>query len=376
MDWPRIRRGKRDAYLHLYEYFLEIYDPELRKASGSYYTPHQVVDEMVRLAEELLVSRLDVPDGFADRGVLTVDPAMGTGTYLQTILARVADRVEDRDGKGLVAPTLDEIVARVVGFELQMGPYAVAELRTNDLLAAAGVPLPARTRLYVTNTLDDPYAAETQLASAFEKIARSRRQANKIKAKSTVTVVIGNPPYRERAEDMGAWVEHGSDRLDRKWGRPVLQDFRAPGNGRFEYVLKNLYVYFWRWATWKVWESTPADEDSRAGIVCFISTAGHLRGPGFKGMRDYLRRHASEGWIIDLTPEGQTPEVPTRIFPGVRQPLAIGLFVRGAATTSTCRPPSGTAACTADRTTSSRLWPRSRWTATGGGLPAPIGQLR
>src|SRR5262249_13457519 len=45
-------------------------------------------------------------------------------------------------------------------------------------------------------------------------------------------------------------------------------------------------------------------------------------------MREYLRRHASEGWIIDLTPEGQTPDVPTRIFPGVRQPLAIGLFVR------------------------------------------------
>jgi hypothetical protein len=45
-------------------------------------------------------------------------------------------------------------------------------------------------------------------------------------------------------------------------------------------------------------------------------------------MREYLRRTASEGWIVDLTPEGQTPEVPTRIFPGVRQPLAIGLFVR------------------------------------------------
>lgn len=45
-------------------------------------------------------------------------------------------------------------------------------------------------------------------------------------------------------------------------------------------------------------------------------------------MREYMRRHASEGWIIDLTPEGQTPDVPTRIFPQVRQPLAIGLFIR------------------------------------------------
>ena len=62
--------------------------------------------------------------------------------------------------------------------------------------------------------------------------------------------------------------------------------------------------------------------------MCFISTSGYLAGRPFTGMREYLRRHASEGWIIDLTPEGQTPDVPTRIFPGVRQPLAIGLFLR------------------------------------------------
>lgn len=49
-------------------------------------------------------------------------------------------------------------------------------------------------------------------------------------------------------------------------------------------------------------------------------------------MREYLRRTCSEGWIIDLTPEGQTPDVPTRVFPGVRQPLAIGLFLRSAET--------------------------------------------
>jgi len=122
-------------------------------------------------------------------------------------------------------------------------------------------------------------------------------------------------------------VENGSAAHGRS-ARAILDDFRLAGNGRTEYVLKNLYVYFWRWGTWKVWESATADPDGDAGLVCFISTSGYLRGPGFKGMREYLRRHASEGWIIDLTPEGQTPDVPTRIFPGVRQPLAIGLFLR------------------------------------------------
>ncbi|GFG54058.1 hypothetical protein MAGR_54990 [Mycolicibacterium agri] len=43
---------------------------------------------------------------------------------------------------------------------------------------------------------------------------------------------------------------------------------------------------------------------------------------------EYLRRNTTEGWIIDVSPEGQRPEVATRIFPGVQQPLAIAIFTR------------------------------------------------
>jgi hypothetical protein len=45
-------------------------------------------------------------------------------------------------------------------------------------------------------------------------------------------------------------------------------------------------------------------------------------------MREHLRRTCNEGWIINLSPEGHRPDVSTRIFPGVRQTLAIGLFTR------------------------------------------------
>ena len=35
--------------------------------------------------------------------------------------------------------------------------------------------------------------------------------------------------------------------------------------------LRNLYIYFWRWATWKVFDHHP---ESPAGIVCYITVAG------------------------------------------------------------------------------------------------------
>ncbi len=330
VQWDAVRKNK-DTYLHLYENFLAEYDPELRKATGTYYTPHEVVDQMVRLAEEALVTKLGKPKGFLDPSVTTIDPAMGTGTFLHSIIEHVAEKVGQAEGPGAVPGTITELASRLIGFELQLGSYTVAELRTTDLLHSYSAKSPkGGMRMFVADTLSDPDADVTAISSGLAAISESKRQANRIKADVPVTVVIGNPPYKERAEGLGGWIEQGSaaTRNDKKAvAKAKLDDFRMPGNGLTEYVLKNLYIYFWRWATWKVFESVPADQ---AGVVCFISTAGYLRGPGFKGMRSYLRREADEGWIIDLTPEGQTPDVPTRIFPGVRQQLAIGIFVRRA----------------------------------------------
>lgn len=330
VDWARVRRGRRDTYLHLYEHFLDEYDSDLRKRSGSYYTPVEVVEQMVRLTDDVLVTRLNKPRGFADPDVFTVDPAMGTGTYLHAVLERIAANAVAHDGPGAVAGTVSRATERVAGFELQMGPYAVAELRAAEQLNRYGAEPPAGgMKLYVTDTLDDPNAAETQFRTALRLIAAARREANKIKARANVTVVIGNPPWGELAVGAGGWVEKGGAEMKGKRGvKAILDDWYDPGASRFKAKLKNLYVYFWRWATWKVWESTPASQGD-AGVICFITLSGYLTSPAFTHMRSYLRRHASEGWIINCTPEAKEyPDVPTRIFAGVKQHLAIGMFVR------------------------------------------------
>ncbi|MGW0333107.1 hypothetical protein ACWD0J_14765 [Streptomyces sp. NPDC003011] len=52
VNWDSILEHDRDAHIVLYEHFLQEYDPELRKASGTYYTPTVLVTEMVRLVDE------------------------------------------------------------------------------------------------------------------------------------------------------------------------------------------------------------------------------------------------------------------------------------------------------------------------------------
>ena len=147
-----------------------------------------------------------------------------------------------------------------------------------------------------------------------------------------ITVVIGNPPYKEKAKGRGGWIEKGAGGklhapLDR-WKAPPAWGVGAHGKH-----LKNLYVYFWRWATLKVFGSgrfaaTGLPDTDEEGIVCFITVAGFLNGPGFEKMRDDLRRTCSDIWVIDCSPEGHQPDVPTRIFQGVQQPVCIVLAAR------------------------------------------------
>ncbi|MGW2893937.1 type ISP restriction/modification enzyme [Streptomyces sp. NPDC001212] len=324
VDWKTIRRGNRDAYLHLYESFLSVYDDELRQRSGSYYTPHQVVEEMVRLTEEVLRTRLGRSRGYGDECVHIIDPAMGTGTYLHTVIDRVAQQAAERYGDAMAPDAIGRLAERLYGFELQMGPFAVAELRAADLLKKYGAQLPpGGLNLHVTDTLDDPYVKEEQLPSTYAPLSVSRTRANHVKANVPVTVVICNPPYDDKAENRGGWIE----KRVKGQGRPPLDDFRHPGNGRYEHALKNMYVYFWRWATWKVFD---AHADDRHGVICFITPSAFTTGPAGRGMRDYLRRTCDEGWVINLSPEGQRSDVSTRVFPHVAQPLCICIFVRRA----------------------------------------------
>jgi hypothetical protein len=355
VDWPTISKDNPDAWLYFYEDFLEVYDNELRKKTGSYYTPPEVVNAMVRLTDEALHDPVlfNRPKGLADPNVTICDPATGTGTFLLGVLRKIATTIADDQGEGAVGPAIADAVKRIFGFELQFGPFAVAQLRLiaelQSLIGSLGTKIPA-PRLYVTDTLGDPYAAETQFSAMVAAIGESRREANRIKRDVPIHVVIGNPPYKEKAKGRGGWIEKGSNVADQKTSsnggsrkaktearRHAPMDWWMPptawGVGTHAKHLKNLYIYFWRWATLKVFgsgwkEATDRPAEDRYGIVCFITVAGFRNGRGFQKMREDLRRDCKAIWVIDCSPEGHRAAVSTRIFEGVQRPVCIVLAAR------------------------------------------------
>jgi hypothetical protein len=331
VEWPKISKGDPDAWLYFYESFLEVYDNELRKQTGSYYTPPEVVNAMVRLVDEALRSpRFNLHAGLASSAVTVADPAVGTGTFLLGAMRRIAETVAADEGPGAVPGAIISAMNRLIAFELQLGPFAVAQLRIlAELADLTNAPPATPLRMFVTDTLGNPYAEQEWIPHVLEPLAESRRQANEIKRQEPITVVIGNPPYKERAKGSGGWVESGSANSPEP--APLVAWMPPPewGVGAHAKHLRNLYIYFWRWATWKVFDHDPG---ANTGMVCFITVAGFLNGPGFEKMRDYLRRTTDEIWVIDCSPEGHQPEVNTRIFQGVQQPVCIVLASRPSAT--------------------------------------------
>ncbi len=318
VDWQTISKGQPDAWLYFYEDFLAVYDNTLRKLTGSYYTPPEVVGPMIRLVDDVLRRHFGRSAGLASADVTLADPAVGTGTFILGVLRRIAIDVETDQGAGAVPQAIESAVSRLIAFEMQLGPFAVAQLRVfAELLRLVRKTPRTVPRMFVTDTLGNPYAEVEELGSLYRTISESRLQANEIKRKEPITVVIGNPPYKEKAMGRGGWVE---EEPLRQWIPPA--DW---GVGAHAKHLRNLYIYFWRWATWKVFDRDPQND---AGIVCFITVAGFLNGPGFQRMRDYLRRTADRIWVIDCSPEGHQPDVPTRIFQAVQQPVCIVLAAR------------------------------------------------
>lgn len=339
VDVDRLQRGGADPWLYFYEDFLAAYDPKLRNDRGVYYTPVQVVRAQVRLVGELLRGRFGKELTYAHDGVVTLDPAAGTGTYPLAVIEHALALVENRLGAGAVPGYASALARNVHAFELLVGPYAVAHLQVTQSIRAKDGELPDDgAHVYLADTLESPHPTPPGLMPlALQTLVDEHERARRIKADERVLVCLGNPPYDrqeidpgdEETQQKGGWVRFGDPGVQpevEEDARPLLEDFLDPvrqaGAGVHLKNLYNDYVYFWRWALWKVFESTGGP-----GIVSYITAASYLSGPGFAGMREVMRRTFDELWIIDLEGDSLGARKTENVF-AIRTPVAIALGVR------------------------------------------------
>lgn len=307
-----------DPVVHFYEDFLDFFDKDQRKELGAYYTVVPVVKFMVRAVDEVLREQFDLKLGIADAStwkevseknnfkipkgikpgtqfVKMVDPATGTGTFLLEWI-RVAKKrfVEANDGKELDWPKhlTEHVIPNMAGLEISLASYAVAHLKTAFEIPN-GTPVVGRMPIFLTNTMQ-PTSIKVFAKLFDDPLSEEGHLADLVKSDPGVTVVIGNPPYKDASKGRGPAVEQVSE------GRtaPLLDDFNPEKNRGFgsqKKNLRNMYVFFWRWALDLAFDSPPR----KPGVVAFITSSAWLKGPVFEEMRRVIRE-GNDVWILDL----------------------------------------------------------------------------
>lgn len=299
------RKDGRDPILYFYEDFLSVFDPEARERYGVYYTPLQVVRFMVGALDRVLRDDLGMK-GLHDGRVTILDPATGTGTFLLGIAERVRERVMDDEGGPAASMALKDLAGRMFGFELLIGPYAVAHYRLHHALShrppddgeeePQAVDLP-RLGIYLADTLSRPDAVTPMgnLGMPGIPIDEERERANEIKTRERILAIIGNPPYKrlEEGEDetlVGRWMN------EEIWP-DLKQPVREAGKGGQLNTFPEFSVAFWRWAIWKLFE---AENAPKKGVIAFITNRKYLTGWPYAGLRKMMRERFDRLEIIDL----------------------------------------------------------------------------
>lgn len=295
---PELLASKQghDPILYFYEDFLAVFDEKARMQYGVFFTPPDVVRFIVKSTDRALRHGLG-SDGLLDPNVLLLDPACGTGTFPVTALIEVAAQAEARYGDGMVAAEVLSLSQRLHAFELLVGPYTVAHYRMLRQITSRKVIPTERLPIYLADTLT-PSAGAAHVPNRLDFIGApmvaERRAADAVKAGRAILAIFGNPPYRRLKKGevetlVGAWMA--------KLWEDLKQPVRDAGFGRSLNPFPDLYIAFWRWALWRLFEAPGAEQRV---VVSFITNRGFLAGRAFGGLRQMLRQRFDVIEIVDL----------------------------------------------------------------------------
>ena len=354
--------GKEDPVVHFYETFLHVYDKQQKVQRGVFHTPKPVVSFIVRSVHEILQKEFGLPDGLADTTtwgemagrhpglpipagvkseapfVQILDPATGTGTFLEEVIEVVHKTTTAKWNKqGKSAAQVREawndyvpksLLPRLHGFEMMMAPYSVAHMKLGLKLRQTGYDFGSnqQLRVYLTNTLEPSEKGTRKLGFLPDFLSHESMQADLVKEKKPITVVIGNPPYSGHSANKGHW-SHDLLRIRLPDGADSYFNYDgAPLAERNPKWLNDDYVKFLRYSQFRI-------ATTGIGVLGFITNHSYLDNPTFRGMRQSFMQSFDRMLIIDLhgnTKKGEQPPSGVQdenVF-DIQQGVAIGLFVK------------------------------------------------
>ena len=273
---------KEDPFIYAYEYFLKEFDAKTRNARGVFYTPIEAVRYIIKSIDEILKDKLNISDGIYGEEVHILDFAAGTGTFMLGAIERAFENAKQNGIAGVWENIVsDFILKRLYGFEFLIVPYVLAHFRIHEYLKDLNYDYKKndRLQLYLTNTLDNSAGGQVKM---FPQMQAESDNAYKIKNEEPILVIMGNPPYNNKSEEINR----------KEWIENLLKDYKENLNEK-KINLDDDYIKFIRFAHWKM-------EKIKKGMIGIIVNNSFISGVTHREMRRKLMQTFDEIYILDL----------------------------------------------------------------------------
>lgn len=299
--------GKQRVLVELYDKFFATAFPKTVSKLGIVYTPVEIVDFILRSADEVL--RAEFGQGLTEEGVHVLDPFTGTGTFLVRLLQ--SGLIEPHD---LARKYANELHANEI---LLLAYYiAAANIETTfEELEGTPQPFPG---LVLTDSFQSWEDGDQQDLDVIpENNARLKRQK-----RLPIQVIVGNPPYssgQDSANDDNANEKYPT--LD----AAIRDTYAARSTATNKNSLYDSYIRAIKWATLRIQER---------GIVAFVTNGGFLDSNTADGMRQTVADEFSAIHVFNLRGNQRTAGEQSRreggkVFgAGSRATVAITLLVK------------------------------------------------
>ena len=306
--------GRQRVALELYDRFFRAAYPRDAERLGIVYTPVEIVDFVVRAADDLLRSEFGASLG--DEGVHVLDPFTGTGTFVARLLQ-----------SGLIPP--DDLPRKyrheIHANEIMLLAYYVAAVNIEnayrDALAEAGrddpyEPFPG---IVLADTFRSSEPGEGSRTAMFPRNSeRIERQLG-----LDIRVVLGNPPW-----SVGQRSQNDDNRnlrykaLDASIAETYVKSAQVG--------LKHLYDSYVRAVRWA---SDRVLGNEGGGIVAYVTNGGFIDSKTFDGFRKTLAREFHAVHVYNLRGNARTSGEQARregvgVFEGSRAGAAILLLAK------------------------------------------------
>ncbi|MGD8151389.1 type ISP restriction/modification enzyme [Ornithinimicrobium sp. Y1694] len=272
--------GRQKLIVQLYDSFFATAFAKTVDKLGIVYTPVEIVDFILRSADDVLRDHFD--QGLTDEGVHILDGFTGTGTFMVRLLQLGLIEPHDLARKYAGELHANEILLLayyIAAVNIETAYQDVVRGHLDDEVGYEAFP-----GLVLTDTFQSYEDGDTDALSVFPatsaRIARQRELP--------ITVVLGNPPY---SVGQGSANDDNTNESYPHLDAEIERTYAARTTASSKRTLYDAYIRAIKWASIRIGDR---------GVVAYVTNGGWLDSNSADGMRLTLAEEFSDIHVYNL----------------------------------------------------------------------------